>query len=121
MREVIFRGKRKDGFGWAYGYLIIEDNGTSYIHWSVGGQKKAASVISETVGQFTSVIDGNDVKVFEGDVCTLDSIHLGVPHVGRVGSVVFSEGAFLLDFGDDAVLLWSDSYYVNIHGNIHEK
>lgn len=66
MREILFRGKRKDNGEWVYGFLtkmwgvlhiIDKDN-----------ENIAYEIIPDTLGQFTGLTDKNDKKMFEGDI-----------------------------------------------------
>lgn len=76
MREIIYRGLRKDGRGWAYGSYIYNPRDEEHyigayeppknplrgLEWNV------YEVDSETVGQFTGRIDDKETKVFDGDI-----------------------------------------------------
>lgn len=79
MREIIFRGKRKDNGEWVEGfyvkatdYLIEEEfciifllDGTLFPHSEFSSYEE---VKQETVGQFTGMYDINRKKIFDGDI-----------------------------------------------------
>lgn len=95
MREILFRGKRKDNGEWVYGGSLLQftPDDSCYIAPSsemvytaeddAGNIIRLAStiavVIPETVGQFTGLLDQNGTKIFEDDIVkdmTVYLIHL---------------------------------------------
>ncbi len=81
MREILFRGKRKDNGEWVYGDLIHNgvDENNGLVEYKDGDeficmvdiQDKLCiirKVKADTVGQYVNFIDKNGVKVFEGDI-----------------------------------------------------
>lgn len=66
-REILFRGKDTIYQEWIYGDLLTRANYAQIWQDSDSG-KFPASVIPETVSQFTGLYDKNGVRIFENDI-----------------------------------------------------
>ena len=134
MREILFRGKRKDNWEWVQGDLIqlhderkfvvdnkfgacIDDKG-NFINTE---SPFVCEVIPETIGQYTGLTDKNGKKIFEGDIV---KIHYDSDIWGNNREVVFEEGQWF--FKDNAktqksyIGAWGNSV-VEVIGNIHDN
>ena len=113
MREIKFRGKRKDNGEWVYGAYYqhekvtlcplgvteedIKDNELHLIinggfsDWNLPAGLNCYEVIPETVGQFTRLNDKNGKEIWQGDIGWDD-------HQECYGVVKFDEGKFVYEW-----------------------
>ena len=68
MREILFRGKRKDNGEWVCGNYGFNDTFTTENHYIFQNKAWEFFVDPATVGQYTGLTDKNGKKIFEGDI-----------------------------------------------------
>ncbi|MDR1902055.1 MAG: YopX family protein [Treponema sp.] len=66
MRQILFRGKRKDNGEWDIGHLTMFADYLAMIRPLT--YMVEHKVIPETVGEFTGLTDSKGNKIFEGDI-----------------------------------------------------
>lgn len=90
MREILFRGKRKDNGEWVCGMPWIFKEKSCICPWKKGMCKYdtgffPVEVDPETVGQLSGVVDTELEPIFEGDI---------VRFINYVGQIIFQDGCF---------------------------
>ena len=137
MREILFRGIRKDTHEWVYGFYGEYFNGKKNIPCIsiVDAHAIAGSfcheVILETVGQYTGLTDKNGNRIFDGDVLKMEIKSnyinpLQAPLV-FIGVCKFKDGAFGFSkqrAGIEEFTAFSSTTYnveFEIIGNIHDN
>lgn len=127
MREILFRGKRKDNGEWVKGSLWDEIPG-ELVGIAQYGSCVFRHVDLETVGQFTGKTDKNGKKVFEHDILQTFTVWAdGTVEKCGVGIVQWWEndqcyvlttkqGHHIDDFGN-----YGRPEYYEVIGNIHDN
>ena len=107
MREILFRGKQRDNGEWFYGDLIHLNHCVS-----IRSKDCARSVVPETVGQFTGLLDKNGNKIFEGDI---------VKHEGKIYEMKYLEKyARFAPTNKSTVFMVCAFNHLEVIGNIYD-
>lgn len=121
MREILFRGKRRDNGEWETGSFVRIriwcSDARTYIADKMTGYN--TPVIPETVGQYTGLTDKNGKKIFEGDIVYYDGSCHKVVFESRNGTCYFG-----IVVGENETWGFGNStpaYMMAVVGNIYDN
>lgn len=126
MRDILFRGKRKDSGEWVNGNLFLRDtDGRAYI---LAGSRIVTiewEVDPSTVGQYTGLRDKNGKRIFEGDMVSTDIERPYLIVEFRAGCFMFNCNDGGEDYYDIMLPILKDPHsvykYGEVIGNIHDN
>ena len=131
MREILFRGKRKDNGEWVFGDLLNVGVDYDYAIRTYGGREhgQVNAVNENTAGQFTGLTDKNGTKIFEGDIGRYkqtDGAKRNGKPIACIGKVVYNAktAGFAVDSKDEAGCKYFDYFPIKdfeVIGNIHDN
>ena len=127
MREILFRGKRKDNGEWVKGgYFHL--NGEEPLHIVVDGSGIYHTVDPDSIGEFTGLTDKNGRRIFEGDIVAQSWYDFDEPADDCFGEVIFSvadcsfsvlcfDKSAIMSMGKGCAYHWE----VEVIGNINDN
>lgn len=116
MREILFRGKLKDG-EWLFGDLDTSEKKTNGLVYIDDGSLWRENVIEDTIGQYTGRKDKDRKKIFEGDI-----VDFLCPYGKLRGKVVYNEQrtCFCIEGSNNLSIAMCNCSAYAVLGNIYD-
>ena len=120
MKEILFKGKRKDTGEWIEGYFFKIWDRTFLLWGMTNDHPNMIEVIPETVSQFIGLTDRYEKKIFEGDIV---NIITGINGYQSTYHSTIQEVKYIADSGIAVFLPFDNSDIVEIEviGNVYDN
>ena len=120
-REILFRAKSSQS--WCYGYVHKDYESPMPNKWRLTTAYGDVKVInSDTIGEWTGLLDKNNVMIFEGDIL---QVNYHDDEIGRV-CIYYNYAMYLCDiiYGDvdfDTLGMLNANYQLEVIGNAYDN
>src|SRR5690606_20680331 len=128
MREILFRGKRKDNGEWVHGDLVRTTRASDGIksdHSLIGVDMDSYEVIPDTVGQLVGITDFAGTEIYEHDIVAVTCAMMNPSGDYSGGYKVSYDPVncsfMLVQLDDMSAIEFNEVDYYEVIGNAHDN